>query len=939
MTDIGIRDSAVGQAMASHTYCNLCGTKNNSSMVCCVVCGTDLPSATRSNPINSESFRAEKAIIFDIDETILDTSQRRKDAVRAGLATKEGKPKRSGFQTPKAALKKLEDFLYDRNNLTKDSVIRNSKAVIDHFIMKGYKIVYVTARHAKHREVTREQLTKKDFPIFRARNGNELIYFRPSAGTTHAAYKREVMSSLLAQYDIDAVFDDKEEVLYEAAKLGIPGLYSSIGDYHKYISRSDSVGARSNPVTPRDDPDPDYYICRGCGYKADPVEYQEIMNEGIDPTGTSPTCPFCGERNAYVPRYHWQDEGHTMAPLSFKNPEEYSEDYMVPRDIHRLGKAADSLESTYDEQDVPEWWKSKLSVAARDADTLADSLSYVADNPGQMLKMYAGEPTSRFRNMGTVFAEVQIGRNVVKDVGEIVQSVYRGLIGGRTSMAEKRMAMAIATMQKELSDRAEALGGNAVANLKIDYEMVQGSVTVSLIAHADAIKMARKPRSNPGHRSSLPFRPTSDCFITYKGKLVAKDMGHYIAFPGGGVDPGETPLDAATREVMEETGAILKGPMTSLGEITWVWNPEWADNEKRKQRYEQFQGERVYFFTGEVDRFVGATSDEGDAWEGEMLMDFSDAIAYLNKAKANLKHPNQEKYIEYQITCLEMLKEKNSGMGNYREAAGAIVKKGNKYLLLRRSPQETSFHGMFELPGGKLEAGETAEQAAVIETKEEAGLDVKVVGKVGQHVDHDMKKIYHGFIVKMKKGQRVKLSEEHDNHKWATMSEIMKMPKSKLSHHASYMFTQLQASPNPVGLFKKKIAPPKPVKPSRAIEKKILAWYDAYHEAINSHNYHDKSFTISRHIDFGKYMDGRDAQPMTLASNVTNGYEAVKGMFAVLKEVGYTPEWMESVPDGKPVTWAKFMKQGTYTSNEKKAWDFTDAYLTVKENKVNVETQ
>ena len=31
------------------------------------------------------------------------------------------------------------------------------------------------------------------------------------------------------------------------------------------------------------------------------------------------------------------------------------EDYMVPRDIHRLGKAADSLESTYNEQDVPEW--------------------------------------------------------------------------------------------------------------------------------------------------------------------------------------------------------------------------------------------------------------------------------------------------------------------------------------------------------------------------------------------------------------------------------------------------------------------------------------------------------------------------------------------------------------------------------------------------------
>ena len=799
--------------MASHTYCNLCGTKNHAGVVYCVVCGSDLAPTVKSNPINSESFRAEKAIIFDIDETILDTSQRRKDAMRAGLATKEGKPKRSGFQTPKAALKKLEDFLYDRNNLAKDSVIRNSKAVIDHLIMKGYKIVYVTARHAKHREVTREQLTKKDFPIFRARNGNELIYLRPSAGTTHAAYKRGVMSSLLAQYDIDAVFDDKEEVLYEAAQLGIPGIYSSVGDYHRFISKSST---RSNPghASPKDCPAPTqdlalntknrnsaikpvyisygplnlkdlkYYEdaaahwktdvatakaskCSNCvafdisprmldcmpGPVSEPIEDEDgylgycwmhhfkchsartcytwaaggpITEDSVSmdwQNRAKPNPPVKPRRKKmkngkyrkepakkYVGRFmgdpkmnkEFPDRGQRYAvALNYvgkfygksglasvgarsnphKSSEEYSEDYMVPRDIHRLGKAADSLESTYDEQDVPEWWKSKLSVAARDADTLADSLSYVADNPG--------------------------------------------------------------------------------------------------------------------HRRSLPFRPTSDCFITYKGKLVAKDMGHYIAFPGGGVDPGETPLDAATREVMEETGAVLKGPMTSLGEITWVWNPEWADNEKRKKRYEQFQGERVYFFTGEVDRFVGATSDEGDAWEGEMLMEFSDAIAYLKKAKANLKHPNQEKYIEYQIACLEMLKEKNSGMGNYREAAGAIVKKGNKYLLLRRSPQETSFHGMFELPGGKLEAGETAQQAAVIETKEEAGLDVKVVDKIGQHVDHDMKKIYHGFIVKMKKGQRVKLSEEHDSHKWATMGEIMKMPKNKLSHHARYLFSQLQARPNP----------------------------------------------------------------------------------------------------------------------------------------------
>ena len=44
---------------------------------------------------------------------------------------------------------------------------------------------------------------------------------------------------------------------------------------------------------------------------------------------------------------------------------------MVPRDTHRKALS----KSTYDEQDVPEWWKSKLSVAAKDADTLADALT------------------------------------------------------------------------------------------------------------------------------------------------------------------------------------------------------------------------------------------------------------------------------------------------------------------------------------------------------------------------------------------------------------------------------------------------------------------------------------------------------------------------------------------------------------------------------------
>lgn len=156
-------------------------------------------------------------------------------------------------------------------------------------------------------------------------------------------------------------------------------------------------------------------------------------------------------------------------------------------------------------------------------------------------------------------------------------------------------------------------------------------------------------------RDNLPFRPTSDCFLIYNGKLVAQDHGHYIAFPGGGIDKGEIPLKGATREVLEEVGGKLKHELVSLGEITWTWNPEWANNDKRKKRYKQFQGERVYFFFGIVSKFTKATSEEGDDWKGPITMTIDNAIS-LAKKLYKKNHPNQLAYKTYQLTCLYFIK-------------------------------------------------------------------------------------------------------------------------------------------------------------------------------------------------------------------------------------------------------------------------------------------
>lgn len=52
-----------------------------------------------------------------------------------------------------------------------------------------------------------------------------------------------------------------------------------------------------------------------------------------------------------------------------------------------------------------------------------------------------------------------------------------------------------------------------------------------------------------------------------------------ICLPKGLVDPGEKPLDAALREVREETG-ITASPVTKLGDSKYVYVRSWGDGER-----------------------------------------------------------------------------------------------------------------------------------------------------------------------------------------------------------------------------------------------------------------------------------------------------------------------------------------------------------------------
>ena len=60
--------------------------------------------------------------------------------------------------------------------------------------------------------------------------------------------------------------------------------------------------------------------------------------------------------------------------------------------------------------------------------------------------------------------------------------------------------------------------------------------------------------------------------------------------------------------------------------------------------------------------------------------------------------------------------------------AVAVVEQGGRYLIGQR-PADVVLAGFWEFPGGKLRPGESPEEAAVRECREETGLDVLATGR------------------------------------------------------------------------------------------------------------------------------------------------------------------------------------------------------------------
>jgi 8-oxo-dGTP pyrophosphatase MutT (NUDIX family) len=112
----------------------------------------------------------------------------------------------------------------------------------------------------------------------------------------------------------------------------------------------------------------------------------------------------------------------------------------------------------------------------------------------------------------------------------------------------------------------------------------------------------------------------------------AADGSRVLALPKGHVDPGETPVEAATREVREETGIVAE-PVAELGESRY-----WYRRDGRTI------GKTVAFFM--FDYRGGDTADHDDEVEEVRWIG-------LQQARTALSHAAEREMVELALAHLD----------------------------------------------------------------------------------------------------------------------------------------------------------------------------------------------------------------------------------------------------------------------------------------------
>lgn len=109
-------------------------------------------------------------------------------------------------------------------------------------------------------------------------------------------------------------------------------------------------------------------------------------------------------------------------------------------------------------------------------------------------------------------------------------------------------------------------------------------------------------------------------------------------------------------------------------------------------------------------------------------------------------------------------------------AASAVIFRDSRILLVQRAKEPG--RGRYSLPGGRVEWGETIEQAVHREVAEETGITVEIIRLAG--IREVLPGVANGHFVVLSyaarwTGGEVVLNDEHESHEWVLPSDAPRL--------------------------------------------------------------------------------------------------------------------------------------------------------------------